>query len=125
MRSVLLAALLAALALPAAAQSTLPAEAAASQIEGVVTDAETGDPLVGAGVMIPDLEIGAVSGRDGRFVLEGVPAGAHTVRVGAYTYHAALFDVEVAEGEAAPLDAPLRPGAAAGCADHGEDDADG
>ena len=124
MRSVLLPALLAALALPAAAQSD-PADAAASRIEGAVTDAETGAPVVGAGLMVLDLEIGAVSGRDGRFVLDGVPPGAHTVRVGAYTYHMTTFSVEVAGGEAAALDARLRPGAGPGCAVvHEHDDED-
>lgn len=120
MRPAFFAALLAALALPAAAQTAptnaAPPDVAASRIEGVVTDAETGAPLAGAGLMIPDLEIGAVSGRDGRFVLDGVPPGAHTVRVGAYTYHMTTFRVEVTGGEPAALDARLRSGAGPGCA---------
>ena len=126
MRLVSVLALLAAVASPAAAQPDAAAPARVSgQIAGVVTDAETGEPVVGAGLMIPDLEIGAVSGRDGRFVLDGVPAGPHTVRVGAYTYHMTTFSVDVAEGEPAALDARLRPGAGPGCAVVHEHDDEG
>jgi len=111
--------LLAALLLPVAhaqAEST-------ATITGRVTDAETGMPVVGAGVVIPALGIGAVSQRDGSYVIEAVPAGTHAIRAGAYLYH--LVTLEAAVGETpATLDVPLRPGAGAGCAavhEHGED----
>ena len=92
-------------------------------LSGVVTDAETGLPVVGAGVVIPALGIGAVSQRDGRYAIEGVPAGTHAVRTGAYRYHLVTVQADVAETGGA-LDLALRPGAGAGCAavhEHGED----
>ncbi len=103
-------------AAPSFAQSEAPAEPPPPHsISGVVTDAETGQPLVGAGVMIPELEIGAISDRQGRFVIEDVPAGTHVVRAGAYRYHFLAVEVEKADGQAAMLDAPLAPGAGIGC----------
>lgn len=126
MRFLLALALLAVAAPTAAAQSATPAadtSAVAGLIGGVVTDSETGAPLMGAGVMIPALGIGAVSDREGRFTIEGVPPGRHAVRAGAYTYHMTVFDVDVAAGLPASLDAALRPGAGVGCAvvhDHDE-----
>lgn len=126
MRPLLALALLAAAAPTAVAQSTTTvadSSAAVGLIEGVVTDSETGAPLMGAGVMIPALGIGAVSDREGRFTIEGVPPGRHAVRAGAYTYHMTVFDVDVATGQPASLDAALRPGAGVGCAvvhDHDE-----
>lgn len=130
MRTALALALILAFAGPAAAQTApvpgtvASADTAASRIEGVVTDAKTGAPVMGAGVMVPALEIGAVSDREGRFVLEGVPPGTHAVRVGAFTYHMTMFEVDVPEGGPGTLDAALPPGAGAGCAavhEHGED----
>lgn len=78
---------------------------------------------MGAGVMLPALGLGAVSDREGRFTIAGVPPGRHAVRAGAYTYHMTVFEVDVAAGQAASLDAALPPGAGVGCAvvhDHDE-----
>lgn len=102
----------------AAAQTAAPAPlpVAAGQIAGEVTDAETGAPLAGAGVVIPELGIGAVSDREGRFVIEDVPPGRHAVRAGAYTYHFSTAEVDVAGEAGAALDVALRPGAGSGCA---------
>lgn len=125
MRLLALIAVLAAAASPAWAQSA-PDEAPAHSLRGVVTDAETGRPLAGAGVMIPALERGAISDREGRFVIEDVPAGTHGVRVGAYTYHLATFEVEKHDGQPAVLAAPLAPGAGVGCEVlHSHDEAGG
>ncbi|MDT0630403.1 carboxypeptidase regulatory-like domain-containing protein [Rubrivirga sp. S365] len=120
------------LAAPAAAQSDgsappAPGVVAGGTVEGVVTNAETGQPVAGAGVVIPALGIGAMTDREGRYAIADVPPGEHAVRAGAFTYHMTDYAVTVAEGGAVRLDAPLAPGAGAGCAavhpgDHGEAD---
>ena len=119
MRLLLLAAVLA--VGPVAAQSSTPpetgsvAETATGTLTGTVTDAETGAPLVGAGVVLPDLGIGAVVQRNGTFTIEDVPPGTHRVRAGAFRYHPVLVEVAVGDG---PLAFRLGAGAEGGCADH-------
>ena len=118
---------LAALAVPASAQpASAPASpAAGATLSGTVTDAETGLPVVGAGVVIPALGIGAISQRDGRYEIAGVPPGTHAVRTGAFRYHLVTVEAEVPGGTpGGRLDIALRPGAEAGCAaihEHGDD----
>lgn len=51
------------------------------RVAGVVTDAETGEPLVGAHVWIPALRIGGVADLDGHYDIEEVPPGEHTLEV--------------------------------------------
>ncbi len=51
-----------------------------STVSGTVTDAETGDPLIGATVMAKGTEVGAVTDIDGKFSLK-VPEGANTLEV--------------------------------------------
>lgn len=115
-----LAALVLFAAAPAIAQTASPADSLVT-VTGRVLDAETGAPVVGAGVMITALEVGAVSQRDGSFVLEGVAPGPHAVRVGAFRYHMVTLDLEIG---VEPLALVLEPGAGVGCAvvhEHGED----
>ena len=121
MRFLLSSALLALLAAPAVYAQT-DADALGT-LTGTVTDAETGMPVMGAGVVIPELGIGAVSQRDGTYVIEDVPEGTHAVRVGAYRYHLDPTTETVVAGETT-LDLPIRPGAGVGCEvvhEHGED----
>ncbi len=69
--------LLSVLAVSTAAQ---PADTVATGwIVGVVTDAETGDPLIGASVWLVDTAIGAATDIHGRFAFRA-PAGEHLVR---------------------------------------------
>ena len=113
-----LCSLLALVLLAPAASAQAPEDAPAlATLTGVVTNAETGEPVVGAGVVIPELGIGAVSQRDGSYAIAAVPPGTHAVRAAAYTYHFETVEAEV-EAEGGALDFVLHPGNAAGCASH-------
>ena len=59
---------------PAMAQGT-------GQVAGQVTDANTGEPLDGAQVVVTGTQIGGLTDADGRFSLRGVSAGEHQVSV--------------------------------------------
>lgn len=92
------------------------AGAAAAQetgtIRGVVTDAGTGKPVVGAGAEALGTGVSATTGPSGSFVLT-VPAGTHQVRIYAPFYRSALVeDVRVAPGGTATANASLSPAAA-------------
>lgn len=78
-------------ALPASAQ--VPA----ATLTGTVVDAETGEPLPGASVFIARSLIGTTSGRDGSFVLRGVPIGAHRLYVSFVGYESAARDLLLRE----------------------------
>ena len=50
---------------------------AQTTLTGRVTDAETGEPLVGANVFLDGTMRGAATDADGAFRIEGVPPGAY------------------------------------------------
>ncbi len=58
--------------------STFGAENAS--IHGFVKDAQTGEPLPGANVLLVGTSLGASTDLNGRFVIRNVPAGSYTVR---------------------------------------------
>jgi TonB-dependent receptor len=59
----------------------LLAQTGKGNIVGRVMDAETGQPLSGAQVLVVGTNLGALSGVDGRYTILSVPAGTHSVRV--------------------------------------------
>jgi hypothetical protein len=65
--------------------STIYAQTAT--VRGVVFDAEDGQPLTGATVLLDDSRFHAVTGFDGSFVLRNVPHGEYTVTVSFVSYH--------------------------------------
>ena len=64
---------------------SLFAQSSSGIVSGVVTD-ETGDPMVGATVMIPALSVGAITGLEGDFRLDDVPYGTYTLEVSYLSY---------------------------------------
>jgi iron complex outermembrane recepter protein len=51
------------------------------QFSGRVTDAISGEPLVGASVYLADLRTGALTNKEGAFVLNNIASGRHLVEV--------------------------------------------
>lgn len=77
-------------------------------ISGVVTDADTRETVIGAYVIIKDLNIGAVTDLDGRYLIRSVPAGKQTVTVTYVGYRpVSVTDVEVVAGQRTNLDVSL------------------
>jgi TonB-dependent starch-binding outer membrane protein SusC len=72
-------------------------------IQGRVVEARTLQPIAAASVRIPDLNLGALSGADGRFTIRDVPSGEHTVEVSRIAYRSSSRTVMVASGETAEL----------------------
>jgi len=59
---------------------TQPARAANTGIiTGHVTEAASGEPLIGANVMIQDTDLGAATDLDGYFIIRNIPAGKYVV----------------------------------------------
>jgi len=81
----------------------------AARLRGTVTDI-FGNPVGGAFVAIQGTTLRAITGRTGLYLLEGVPAGRHTVEVHSVGYALARVEVEVRdEAQASPIEvAPIR-----------------
>ncbi len=78
------------------------------RVVGTVTDAETGEPLVGANVWLVDTAVGAATRLGGRFVIENVPEGAYAVRAAYVGYAFEDLGVTVRAGETVALTLSLR-----------------
>lgn len=61
-----------------AAAALMSTSAEAQKLSGRVTD-QDGAPLTGVTISIPAIHRGAISNSDGRFTIEGIPAGIYTV----------------------------------------------
>ena len=86
------------------------AEAAAQSrgaIEGVVTTPD-GDPLPGAQVVDPALQRGTTTGPDGRFRLDKLPLGNHTIEIRYVGYQTAIRSVDLEAGETEEVNVILK-----------------
>ncbi|MCK4546405.1 MAG: TonB-dependent receptor [Candidatus Eisenbacteria sp.] len=58
-----------------------PACAAVGKIAGIISDAESGDPLAYANVIVLDTQLGAASRADGKYLISAVPEGTYTLKI--------------------------------------------
>jgi TonB-dependent receptor len=98
--------LLALAALVAAPTFATPSPAA-GRIIGVVTDAQTGDPLLGASARIAGTSIGASTDMDGRFSIPSVPSGPQQLVVSYVGYVSDTLTVDVPDGGTVEVEAAL------------------
>ena len=104
-RSLSTAVLLLLLALPgvALAQNT-------GKLSGRVTDAETGDALIGANVYLADIQRGAATDIDGNYTILGIPVGEYDVQYSYTGYQTqTVTGVEVSQGRTRTVDIELAP----------------
>ena len=104
-RSLSTAVLLLLLALPgvALAQNT-------GKLSGRVTDAETGDPLIGANVFLADIQRGAATDIDGNYTILGIPVGEYAVQYSYTGYQTqTVTGVEISQGRTRTVDIDLAP----------------
>lgn len=89
--------------------SAPPAFAQQGSIEGTVTDANTGDPLPGANVILEEVDEGTTTGQDGRYSLQVEP-DTYTLRISFIGYQEAVREnVQVAAGGTVEIDVQLSP----------------
>lgn len=67
-------------------------------VTGTVTDADTGEPLVGTTVQLVELNRGISSDTDGTFEIDNVPAGDYTLRVSFVGYKTYEQELSVGSG---------------------------
>ncbi len=84
--------------------SILPAGTTNGQLKGTVTDASTGDPVVGANVYLENSRIGAATYADGKYLLLNIPPGMYTVICKMIGYQSVSFEnVEIIGGQTAEI----------------------
>jgi len=80
-------------------------------ITGVVTDAESGETVPGANIIITQLERGAVSDVDGNYEIRNVPVGTYTLTATFVGFQTFRETVEVQAGQELVVNISLRAGA--------------
>ncbi len=71
--------------------------AQATVLKGIITDAKTGEALVGATVMLNgSIRLGAVTGLDGGYQLKAIPAGTYTLTISYVSYKSVTQEMAVA-----------------------------
>lgn len=83
------------------------AVAASSNIQGSVRDAQTGDPLPGANVLLVGTSLGASTDLNGNFIIHDVPPGSYTVRTTYIGYRAYERKITLEEGATLKLELKL------------------
>ena len=76
-------------------------------VTGQITDASSGAPLVGVQVVVEGTTIGGLSADNGRFRVQGVPAGTREIRAILIGYGPVTQTVDVTEGQTSVLDFQL------------------
>ena len=66
--------------------ATIAYGATTGAISGVITDSQTGEPVVGATVMIMGTNLGASTDVDGRYTILNVPVGTYTLQISSVGY---------------------------------------
>ncbi|MBO0932391.1 TonB-dependent receptor [Fibrella aquatilis] len=69
----------------------------AATLKGTITDAQTGESLVGATVMLNgSVELGVVTGLNGSYTLKAVPEGSYTLTVSYVSYQTSTKTIAIA-----------------------------
>ncbi len=82
-------------------------EKGAATISGILRDPFTEQPLSGARVSVGGTAITVTTGADGRFSLEDVPAGAHSVVFTTANYEAKSVDVSIGANQGFEFSGPV------------------
>ena len=68
-------------------------------VTGRVTDSQSGQPVASVQIFIAGLDIGVLTQQNGRFLLQNVPAGTHTVSAERIGYNTQTAEVSLGAGE--------------------------
>ncbi|PKD43497.1 SusC/RagA family TonB-linked outer membrane protein [Rhodohalobacter barkolensis] len=72
---------------------------AQGSVSGTVTDAETGEELIGVNVVLPSLNIGDATGSDGTYLLTDVPEGEYRIEARYVGFETVRRTITVEDGQ--------------------------
>ncbi|WP_069131135.1 SusC/RagA family TonB-linked outer membrane protein [Rhodohalobacter halophilus] len=82
---------------------------AQGSVSGTVTDAETGEELIGVNVVIPALSIGDATGPDGTYLLSNVPEGEYRIEARYVGFNTARRTITVEDGQETIVNFEMNP----------------
>jgi len=74
------------------------ATAQTGSLTGTITDRSTGESLIGASILITDLDRGTVTDQDGSFTISDIPVGTYNVRFTYIGYRTLNQEVQIQSG---------------------------
>lgn len=77
-------------------------------ITGTVTDAETGEPIPGVNIYLPDLETGAATDAEGVYRITNIPEGTYLVRATYVGYQAFESEANILADQETTLDIAMK-----------------
>jgi TonB-dependent receptor len=83
--------------------------AANSSIKGKVTDATTGEALLGTNVILVGTGMGAAADIEGKYLIPNVPAGSYTLRATYIGYKTVAIKIQLKEGQLLEENLKLEP----------------
>ena len=69
------------------------------QLKGLVLDAETGETLTGATVVVDNTGLGEIADLEGKFIIKNVPQGKQTLRISYVGYEEITIEAMVTSGQ--------------------------
>ena len=98
------------LLLALALATSAAAQAPTGSLSGIVTD-DTGEPLPGATVFLPEIQRGAATDLDGVYAIVGIPSGTYRVEFSSVGFaFISVPSIQVFAGRTSQLDASLESG---------------
>ncbi len=89
--------------------ATAIAQAQTGTVEGSVSDAEDGLPLVAANIVVEGTVLGTMTDREGNYRLPGIPLGPQRIVFSVIGYETAVREVTIREGPPQRIDVALVP----------------
>lgn len=81
-----------------------------SKVQGKVTDAQTGEILIGVNILLLNTTLGSATNSDGKFIIINVPVGNYTIQASMVGYKKErILDVLVSPDRVTTLDIKLSP----------------
>jgi len=79
------------------------------KLTGKITDAQTGEPLVGANILIEGTGLGAATNFDGRYVILNIPPGSYKIKISYLSYETTVVEgVKIIVDQTTELSAQLK-----------------
>ncbi|MFO7526042.1 MAG: TonB-dependent receptor [Ignavibacteriaceae bacterium] len=80
------------------------------KLTGIITDAQTGEPLIGANIIIEGTDFGAASNVNGEYVILNIPPGRYNVKISFIGYETVVYtDVIIIVDQTTQLSADINP----------------